>query len=100
MAERPDNEAFGRRLRQAKRDWEQSHDPQTISNEEIGRRVAALLKRGEPYSPQAVGKWMAGREPDTLDVVAAIAKVLGCDRAWLAWGPAVNDEPAKKRRNA
>lgn len=98
MAERPENPEFGRRLREAKRQWEQTHDPRTISNEEIGKRVAKLLERDGAYSPQAVGMWMAGREPKALDVVKALATVLGCDPAWLAFGPAVEDPPAKKRR--
>lgn len=96
---RKDNPEFGRRLSQAKSEWEHAHYPQKISNEEIGIRVGRVLKRPEgAYSPQAVGKWMAGREPDSMEVVKALATVLGKDPAWLAFGPIVDAQPKRKIR--
>ena len=101
--QRKDNPAFGRRLSKAKADWNDAHYPEKISDEEIGIRVARKLKRPEPYSYQAVGAWMKGREPDSFEVVRALAEVLGCDAADLAFGPAGGSEPLpapSKRKKA
>lgn len=99
MAERRKaNPEFGRRLSKAKADWNHAHYPEKISDEEIGIRVGRAMKRADgAYSYQAVGQWLKGREPDSLDVIKALATVLGCDAAWLAFGP-IAEEPVLKKK--
>ena len=45
-----------------------------------------------------VGRWESGDAEPDLGTIARLAKVLGADPRDLAFGPAVNDEPAKRRR--
>ena len=96
----PSNPDFGRRLRDARRDWEKAHDAD-LSYREIGERVAAIVGREPPFSHQAVRKWFeGGQEPQELGVVLALAKVLGADPAALAWGaqaPTTSEPPRALR---
>lgn len=70
------NEAWGRRLRDAKRDWERRHD-QPFRYREIGERVQIILGRARPHSPTTVRSWFEeGQEPESFAVAIALATVL------------------------
>lgn len=75
------NPEFGKRARVARARMD---TPLTL--EQIAADVGRRLGRDAP-SPQAVGKWLAkGQEPDSFDVVRALAETLECAPAWLAFG--------------
>lgn len=81
MAENPE---FGRRLRDAKRDWERAND-RDLTWAEIGRRVGVLLAR-DPFPHQVVLRWFKqGREP-SFDITEALAVTLGTSPGRLAFG--------------
>ena len=85
MADSPE---LGRRLRDAKRDYEKRHDVD-LSWREIGERVATVLGRDKPVAYQVVQRWFTdGREPqDFVDTLRAIASVLETDPHSLTFGP-------------
>lgn len=84
------NEDWGRRLRAARRAYEDRHDTR-LSYTEIGRRVGLRLGR-KPYSSPSARAWfIEGQEPESFAVAAAIAFVLEVDPGGLAF-PA--SEPA------
>lgn len=80
-----ENEGFGRRLRDARRDVAKATDEEP-SYQEIGELVARRVGRKEPYRYQTVAQWFSGREPESLAVVAALAVVLGINPCFLAFG--------------
>lgn len=84
MADHPE---LGRRLRDAKREYEKRHDVKNLSWREIGERVGAAMGR-EPVSYQVVQRWfMEGREPAAfVDTIIAIAEVLETDPRLLTFG--------------
>lgn len=90
VARKPPNAGFGARMREAKRRYEQDRDPEPVYNKDIGERVGALLRR-PPITSQAVGRWLQGQVPDDLDVIRAIAVVLGVRPGWLAFGEHADD---------
>lgn len=77
MAENP---VLGRLLTRALSQWEDRHYPEKLSHKEIGVRVGKALQR-KPFSWQAVGRWFAGREPESMTLLAALLGVLEADRA-------------------
>lgn len=80
------NEAWGRRLRDAKRDFEKRHDT-SLSYTEIGRRVAKVLERRTPFAPTSARSWFVeGQEPETFAIAGAIAVVLEADAGYLMTG--------------
>jgi hypothetical protein len=52
---------------------------------ELGESVGKILKR-KPVTPSSVSRWFTEAEPD-LQVICAIARSLGVDPGWLAFGP-------------
>jgi len=44
-------------------------------------------------SPRAVQDWMRGKHMPGIHAMHQIGKILGCDPAYLAYGPAEEDEP-------
>lgn len=93
----PDNAEFGRRLRDAKREYEMRHD-RDLSWRELGERIGAAMGR-EPYVAEVVRRWFQmGREPAEFAITEAIARVLETDPRVLAFGPA--EPPAPPARAA
>lgn len=90
----PENAGFGRRLREARKDWEKNEDRE-LSFEAIGIEVGRILERDRPYSQQAVSRWFAGSEPEMFSVVAALGMILGVSPGWLAFGDEL--EPPSER---
>lgn len=86
-----DNQGWGRRLRDARRDWEKLADGE-LGFKEIGIEVAALIGRETDYTYQAVSKWFAGSEPESFAVVEALAKILNVSPGYLAFGETPDDE--------
>lgn len=108
--QREPNAAFGKRLRDARYDAQKVID-RRLSDEYIGKVIAALTGRSTAYTRGAVGKWFAGWEPESFAVVEALGQMLGADPGWLAFGErlearpmtaaelaAVLDPPAAKRK--
>lgn len=80
-----DDEDFGRRLRDARRDYERRHD-RYPTDAEVGRAVGKHLGRG-PFTPQVVGRWFKGREPgEFIATVRALAAFFEVSAGWLATG--------------
>lgn len=97
------NEAWGRRLRDAKSDWERAHNHQRLSYAAIGEAVARLVGRPEPFSHTAVAAWFKkGQEPDSFAVAQAIETVLEQPPGALILGEAAPDwrlsDPADAER--
>lgn len=78
------NRAFGRRLRDARRDYERRHD-RRLTLKEIGEGVGAKLNR-EPYAGPVVYRWLHGAVPADLAVITALADVLETTPGALAFG--------------
>lgn len=79
------NEAWGRRLRAAKRNYEETHDTR-LTFGAIGERVGTLLQR-KPFSTTAARAWFAeGQEPGEFAVAHAIAAVLEANVCTLVFG--------------
>jgi transcriptional regulator with XRE-family HTH domain len=55
-----------------------------ISQEELGELVGKELQR-DPYTGVAVHRWLKGRRPN-YEIMAALARVLGVRKGWLAFG--------------
>jgi transcriptional regulator with XRE-family HTH domain len=85
-------DTFGARIKAARelRGW---------SQEELGRRVAAMLGRSTPVRKAAVSKWELGdtRLPEA-DVVDALARIFDIPWEMLLWGP--DRKPPSMRRHA
>jgi transcriptional regulator with XRE-family HTH domain len=81
-----DNPEFGERLKRARAEFERRRGYERLSNRELGEQVAERMGREEPYSSQAVSRWFAGTEPDSLEVFVALGRVLGVAPGWLAFG--------------
>lgn len=85
-------DTFGARIKAARelRDW---------SQEELGRRVAAMLGRSTPVRKAAVSKWELGdtRLPEA-DVVDALSRVLDIPWEILLWG--ADRKPPSMRRHS
>lgn len=80
------NPGWGRRLRSAKKRWEERHD-RDLTFGEIGARVAQLVGREMPYSHVAAGAWFEkGQEPASFDVAIALAQLLEEDPGELIVG--------------
>lgn len=91
-----ENAEFGRRLREAKRSWEQRHD-RDLTWREIGEAVGERLGR-EPYAPTVVHRWFnKGTEPAEFAVTHAIAEILEVDPGKLAFGEAPAAMPPVRR---
>lgn len=67
---------WGKRLRDAKRDWEKQHD-RKLSYGEIGKRVAALVGREAAFSHTAVRTWFAAGQEPGMQVARALERLLG-----------------------
>ena len=86
------------------------HDPtKGFAKRLLQARLDAGARRGKILTQTAVadamgvsqvsvGRWESGETEPDLATIAKLAKVLGVDPRDLAFGPAVNDEPAKKRK--
>lgn len=85
---------FGRRLRDAKRAWEQAHD-RDLGWEEVGKLVGRAMGRKKPLAGPVVYRWFKeGREPKEFrKAVLAIAKVFESDPGVLAFGPVAGPIP-------
>lgn len=85
-------DTFGARIKAARelRGW---------SQEELGRRVAAMLGRSTPIRKAGVSKWELGdtRLPEA-DVVDALARIFDIPWEMLLWGP--DRKPPSMRRGA
>lgn len=83
------NEEWGRRLRSARRRYEEETDSE-LSYREIGERLGTALKRSA-YKHTSVRSWFVeGQEPDSLAVMRELAVLLKVDPRWLAFGDDVN----------
>lgn len=87
--EQDPSQGFAKRLKQARLD--------------AGARRGSIITQTEiaeamKVSQVTVGRWESGESEPDLATIKKLAKVLGADPRDLAFGPAVNDEPAKKRR--
>lgn len=89
---------LGRRLRDAKRDYEQRHDVD-LTWVELGKRIGAALGR-KPIKYQVVQRWfLEGREPaEFVTTIAAIARVLEADPGALAFGGPIRSAPTDEGR--
>ena len=93
----PANEGFAQRAREARRRWALERDAE-LTYAAIGEQVAAITGRDKAYSHQAVRGWFVeGQEPD-FPTVAALARVLGVEAAWLAFGETQHGSPASSAR--
>ena len=66
-----------------------------VSLEELGAMVARAAGRKEPFAPSVVGRWLNGQqEPRSIELWAALAKALGAEPGFLAFGeqPALSGE--------
>ena len=81
-----DDADFGRRLRDAKRAWEQAHD-QELTWDQVGARVAEAMGR-KPIKGGVAYRWfMNGREPKEFrETVLGIARAFGASPCTLAFG--------------
>ena len=52
---------------------------------EVSKRLG--LKPRDYLNQATVSRWFRGAEPN-YETLASVAKVLGCDPGWLAFGPA------------
>jgi hypothetical protein len=88
------NTDFGRRLRDAKRSWEQTHDKRLVWRV-LGEELGAAMSR-ETYAPNVVRRWfMQGIEPENfIATVSALADFLEVSPGWLAFA----EEPHIIRR--
>lgn len=79
-------EAFGRRLRDAIKDFEKKHDT-SVSMRLLGELVAKRMGK-EPILSQVIGAWVReGQEPDDfIATVSALAAVLETAPGYLAFG--------------
>lgn len=94
------NDSWGRRLRDAKRDYEKRHDTR-LSYAEIGVRVAAVVGRDRPFASTSVRSWFVeGQEPEAFAITAALAVVLEADAGALAFGRGVEPASASAGRAA
>lgn len=94
---------FGRRLRDAKRAWERTHD-RTLTWDEVGALVARAMGRA-PFAGPVVYRWFEdGREPkDFLAAVRAMAVVFETTPGALAFGegaPSPTSQPAAQNGDA
>lgn len=81
------DEAWGRNLRSAKRRFEEKHDTR-LTYAEIGKRVAKVLGRDEPFTHSTVYQWIeGGQEPEGFPIVRALALVLETDVGALLTPP-------------
>lgn len=59
-----------------------------VSLEEFGERVARELDREEGFKPSTVSEWERDVKTPPVEVVGAIARVVGWDPGYLAYGEA------------
>lgn len=87
---------WGKRLRQARADFEGRQDHKRLPYRQIGERVGELLGR-EPFEYTTVRAWFVdGQEPESFVIAKALAAALEVDIATL-----LPDLPATpKRRTA
>ena len=88
----PVNVEFGRRLRDAWRDYEKRHDTK-LTQPAVAERLGV--------TPQAVGVWFrTGQEPESFELVEQLAALLEVTPGWLAFGDSVPDigAPPKSAR--
>lgn len=62
-----------------------------ISQEDIAARVEQRI--GKRYPQPTVGRWLK-RWPKEVEVMVALAEVLGADPGWLYFGPGASSAPA------
>lgn len=75
---------YGERLRDAKREWEADHDPESLSWAEVARQCTEILKR--TVHAETVRLMAAAKQEPTVAEFRALGSVLGKDPAWLAFG--------------
>lgn len=75
---------YGALIRRAWRQWQDAHDPETLSWAEVQRQCAKLLR--VPETSVAVLKWKDGEQEPTIAEFRALAQVLGVDPCLLAFG--------------
>jgi len=72
---------YGDRIRRAILD-RAAHLGRRYTNVEFASDVG-LAERGKPYTPAAVGEWLAERSEPSITTFRVIAKLTGKDAAWL-----------------
>lgn len=79
------DEGWGRRLRTARRAYEERHDG-GLTYDAIGEKLGKLLKR-PAFKHSTVRAWFVdGQEPDSFVVATALATVLEEDAGYLITG--------------
>jgi transcriptional regulator with XRE-family HTH domain len=58
----------------------------TLDRDELAAKVGKAVKWGKPFSRGTVSQWFLGNQMPSVEQLEAIAKVLGCSPAWLAFG--------------
>lgn len=91
------NEGWGRRLRAAKRAYDERHDTD-LTLDQIGEMVARAEGRAKPYKHPSVRAWFKGQEPASLGLIAAIAVALEVDPRDLSFGVPTGDVLAGAQR--
>lgn len=73
------DDQWGRRLRSAKRAWEERHDAR-LTFKAMGRQLAEMTGREKPFRHTAVRGWFEeGQEPESFAIVRALATLLEVD---------------------
>jgi transcriptional regulator with XRE-family HTH domain len=87
-----DDPEFAGRLRLAAKALELATG-RDISQEELGQLVGKEMQR-EPFTGVAVHRWLKGRRPN-YEIMAALSRVLGVRKGWLAFGEGEAGEGVK-----
>lgn len=64
-----------------------------LTQEWLAASVSRELRLKEPLTQSAVSRWFKGAVPRDLATIIAIAKLLGVDPGWLAFGSASQAPP-------
>lgn len=57
-----------------------------LSQTWLAEELARVMGKPEPFSQGAISRYMHGQIPGELDTILGLAKVLGVDPGWLAFG--------------
>jgi transcriptional regulator with XRE-family HTH domain len=95
MPSQQDKTAFSQRLKQALK-----RSPKKIDSPTELALNFNLRHRGDPVTPQAAQKWLAGTSLPTYEKIATLADWLNVSLQWLRYGIAEDKPVAKAPRKA
>ena len=90
MTKLPHKETVAQRLFRAIAHFEARRGSR-LTRDEVGAAVGKSMKRDDPYSGPTVTLWLQGAQVPSVAQIEGLARFLGVNPGWLAFGEAGRD---------